>query len=245
MQKAVAFCVEKNCTVSVGAEDASRADAAFLLDFYEKAASQGAVRLRYADTVGIQDPFTVYKAISEIRERIDVDIDYHGHNDFGMSTGNAYAAHQAGANVLSCTINGLGERAGNTPLEEIAMAIKHIAKEPVHVNTRLFSEASSLVETYSKRSVNEGKPIVGSLVHSHESGIHVDGLLKDEKTYQPYAPEEVGRVREIVLGKFSGRKAIEHVCRMRGDHLSSKQIDTIYHQLKNYSDDTDKCNVIN
>lgn len=232
MQKSVDYCMDKGCTVSVGAEDASRADEKFLLSFYENAKLQGVTRLRYADTVGMQDPFIVYAAIKQITERIDVDIDYHGHNDFGMSTGNAYAAYKAGANVISCTINGLGERAGNTPLEEIVMAIKHIGKEQVDINTKLFSKASTLVEKYSKRVVNEGKAIVGNKVYSHESGIHVDGLLKDENTYQPYAPEEVGKAREIVLGKFSGRKAIEHVYRTKGLCLTPKQTDAIFSQLK-------------
>ena len=232
MQKALSYCIDKNCTVSVGAEDASRADRDFLISFYEKAAAGGACRLRYADTVGIQDPFTVYEAISEILQIIDVDFEYHGHNDFGMSTANAYAAYKAGANVLSCTINGLGERAGNTPLEEIVMAIKHISKEPLKINTKLLAEASQMVEKYSKRALHEGKAITGRKVFTHESGIHVDGLIKDERMYQPYRPEEVGRVKEFVLGKFSGRKAIKYFYGQRGHTLSETQVNEIMRQLK-------------
>ncbi|MDS1029290.1 homoaconitate hydratase [Bacillota bacterium LX-D] len=231
-QKLVAYCVEKGCSVSVGAEDASRTDPDFLLKYYNTAIREGASRVRYADTVGIQDPFTVYNTIKNLREHIDVHIDYHGHNDFGMSTGNAYAAFKAGAAVLSCSINGLGERAGNTPLEEITMAIKHIAKKHVHIDTKLFAQASAMVERYSKRAVHPGKAIVGKQVYWHESGIHVDGLLKDEKTYQPYPPEDAGGKREIVLGKFSGRKAIEYVYRKKGLELSQEQTNELLSVLK-------------
>ena len=188
--------------------------------------------MRYADTVGIQDPFTAYEAISKIREQIEIDLDYHGHNDFGMSTANAYAAHKAGANILSCTINGLGERAGNTPLEEIVMAVKHLAGADVNIDTRLFKEASRRVESYSKRSVHLGKAIVGGGVHAHESGIHVDGLIKDTRLYQPYDPKEVGAEQIFVLGKSSGKKAIEHVYRMKGQVLSEKQVERIFYRLK-------------
>lgn len=231
-QKAVACCMDKGCSVSVGAEDASRADTAFLLKFYETAVSEGACRVRYADTVGIQDPFTAYDTIRRVREHIAADLDYHGHNDFGMSTANAYAAFKAGANVLSCSMNGLGERAGNTPLEEITMALRHLAGIHVPVDTKLLLEASALVERYSKRAVHEGKAIVGRQVHAHESGIHVDGLLKDENTYQPYPPEDAGGTRQIVLGKSSGRKAVEYVYRNKGFELTPEQVNRLFYRLK-------------
>ncbi len=232
MQRAVAYCKDRDCSVSIGAEDASRADGNFLLRFYTLAAREGAARLRYADTVGIQDPFTAYEAIKKIREQIDIELDYHGHNDFGMSTANAYAAFKAGADVISCTVNGLGERAGNTPLEEIVMAARHLAGAEVNIDTHRFPEISKRVADYSRRSVHPGKAIVGAGVHAHESGIHVDGLLKDERMYQPYDPKEVGRVREFVLGKSSGKKAIDHVYRMKGLTLSPHQVDAVLAKLK-------------
>ena len=188
--------------------------------------------MRYADTVGIQDPFSACDAIRQVREHTGADIDYHGHNDFGMSTANAYAAYLAGANVLSCSVNGLGERAGNTPLEEIAMALRHLAGVRVPVDTKLLFEASALVERHSKRAVQEGKAIVGRRVHAHESGIHVDGLLKDENTYQPYPPEDAGGQRKIVLGKSSGRKAVEYVYSTKGFDLTPEQVSRLFNRLK-------------
>lgn len=231
-QKMVTYCVEKGCSVSVGAEDASRADTGFLLRFYETAVSEGACRLRYADTVGIQDPFTAHEAIRQVYEHTGADIDYHGHNDFGMSTANAYAAFRAGANVISCSINGLGERAGNTPLEEISMALRHLAGCRIPIDTKLLPAASAMVEKCSKRTVHEGKAIVGRKVHAHESGIHVDGLLKDANTYQPYPPEDAGGKRRIVLGKSSGRKAVEYVYRSKGFDLTPEQVNRLFYKLK-------------
>jgi homocitrate synthase NifV len=204
----------------------------FLLDFYTTAVKEGATRVRYADTVGIQDPFTANEAVKKVREQITIDLDYHGHNDFGMSTANAYAAFKAGANVMSCTVNGLGERAGNTPLEEIVMAVRHLAHTQVRVRTQLFSHISERVEDYSKRSVYPGKAIVGAAVHAHESGIHVDGLLKDIRMYEPYDPSEVGKTRAFVLGKSSGKRAIAHVYGEKGCILTPTEIDQVYTALK-------------
>jgi homocitrate synthase NifV len=159
--------------VSIGAEDASRADPAFVLRLFETAAAAGACRVRYADTVGVHDPFSAREAIAALRARLDIDIDYHGRNDFGMSTANAFAAFKAGADVIGCSVNGLGERTGNTPLEEIVMAIKHLSGGEMRIDTRLLTGASALVERCSRRAVPEGKAVVGRQVHTHESGIHV------------------------------------------------------------------------
>lgn len=232
VQKIVGYCLDMGCTVSVGAEDASRADLAFVLKLFETAAAAGACRVRYADTVGVHDPFSAHEAIAALRARVGIDIDYHGHNDFGMSTANAFAAFKAGADVISCSVNGLGERAGNTPLEEIVMAVRHLGGGDVRIDTRLLTGASALVERFSRRPVPDGKAVVGRQVHTHESGIHVDGLLKHEATYQPYPPEEAGGKRGIVLGKCSGRRAIEHVYKANGRPLSPEQVDRVFARLK-------------
>jgi homocitrate synthase NifV len=216
VRKTVEYAVSKGLSVSVGAEDASRADEKFLIKFYRAAIRAGAVRVRYADTVGLHEPFSAYDAIKRLKRHIRAPIDYHGHNDFGMSTANAFAACRAGAEVVSCTVNGLGERAGNTPLEEFVMALKHIAGSRVAVRTQKLQEVSRLVEECSRRRVYEGKAIVGSQVYFHESGIHVDGLLKDKRTYQAFPPEDAGAADRFVLGKFSGASALEYFLRQKG-----------------------------
>lgn len=216
IQRTVEYAVSMGLGVSVGAEDASRADEAFLLKFYRAAIRAGALRVRYADTIGLQDPFGAYHAIKRLKKLIRADIDYHGHNDFGMATANAFMAYRAGAGVISCSVNGLGERAGNTPLEEFVMAIKHIAGKDVKLRTEKLQEVSRLVEECSGRKVSEGKSIVGNQVYFHESGIHVDGLLKDSKTYQAFPPEDAGAASRFVLGKFSGGSALEYFCAQKG-----------------------------
>lgn len=210
IQKVVSYASDRGCTISVGAEDASRADIEFLLEFYRTAQKAGAVRFRYADTVGGLDSFTVEKNIRKIKKEIKAEIDFHGHNDLGMATANALGAYKGGAEYISCTVNGLGERAGNTALEEVVMALKYLQDCDTGIDTKKLVELSKMVEKASGRKVAEGKPIVGKEVFSHESGIHVDGMLKDSKTYEIIPPEDLGRERNFVLGKFSGTSAIIH-----------------------------------
>ncbi|MEJ6952539.1 homocitrate synthase [Natronospora cellulosivora (SeqCode)] len=223
IEEVVRYAVDNNCIVSVGAEDASRADQGFLLEFYKTALNAGAIRLRYADTVGFMEPLLVHQTISTIRKEIKAEIDYHGHNDFGMATANALAAYKAGAKYISCTINGLGERAGNTALEEIVMALKYIEKSNTKIQVDKLMHLSREVEKLSGRLLSESKPIVGKKVFSHESGIHVDGLLKDSRTYEAFSPEDIGRKRDFVLGKFSGSSAVLHKYREEGREISREE----------------------
>jgi homocitrate synthase NifV len=232
IRETVSYAVCKGMTVSVGAEDASRTEERFLRRFYKAALREGASRIRYADTVGLQDPFEAYRVIRKLAKATGVPIDYHGHNDFGMSTANAFSAWRAGAKVISCSINGLGERAGNTPLEEFVMAVKHIAKKEVGIRTALLKETSALVEACSLRKVHESKAIVGSRVYDHESGIHVHGLLKDPWTYQAFPPEDAGGKGRFVLGKFSGRSALAFFCAKSGLSASGEVKDAFLQHLR-------------
>jgi len=203
------YAIGKGCNVSIGAEDASRANEKFLFELYQVALSAGASRIRYADTLGVLDPFNVYKIIKKIKTKLQVDIDFHGHNDFGLATANALAAFKGGAQYISCSINGLGERAGNTAMEEIVMALIYMAKCEVNIKTHEFVQISEMVEKYSKKCLSANKPVVGREVFSHESGIHVDGLLKDIRTYTHLDPALLGRDNQFVLGKHSGKSARE------------------------------------
>ena len=232
LERVVSFAVDKGCNVSVGAEDASRADIKFLIKFYNTADKAGAKRVRYADTVGAMDPRSVYQAIERIIAEIDLELDFHGHNDFGMATANALNAYKAGAKYISCTVNGLGERAGNTALEEVVMALKYIQGSRVDFALEKLTKLSKLVEKCSQRKVAVDKAIVGDAIFSHESGIHVDGLLKNKKTYQFFSPEDIGRESQIVLGKFSGSSSIMYRYNQLGLAIDKKEAKKILELIR-------------
>ncbi|MFZ2393745.1 homocitrate synthase [Rhodoferax sp.] len=194
--------------VSVGAEDASRADPAFLMQLALLAQRCGATRIRYADTLGVLDPFATFDASARLRQAVTIDIEIHAHNDLGLATANTLAALRAGATHASTTVNGLGERAGNAALEEVVMGLRHLHGIDCGVRTTELTRISKLVERASGRLVAANKSIVGDAVFTHESGIHVDGLFKNPSTYESFDPAELGRNRQTVLGKHSGTRAV-------------------------------------
>lgn len=199
---------ELGSEVCVGGEDASRADPDFLLRVVDTAEAAGARRFRFADTLGILDPFAVYEHIRLLRAVSGLEIEMHAHNDFGLATANTLAAIRAGATHVNTTVNGLGERAGNAALEEVVMGLRHLHGADVAIDTQRFPEISTLVARASGRPVAANKSIVGDAVFTHEAGLHVDGLLKDALTYQGFDPGEVGRRHRTVLGKHSGSRAV-------------------------------------
>jgi homocitrate synthase NifV len=208
MVKATEFAKKHGVYISVNAEDASRTDPEFLYEFAQAAKEAGADRLRYCDTVGILEPFTTYERIKELISRVGIDVEMHTHNDFGMATANALAGVRAGAKWVGVTVIGLGERAGNAAMEEVVMALKHLEGVDLNFKTKMFREIAEYVSGAAKRELPAWKPIVGSNMFAHESGIHADGALKDPRTYEVFCPEEVGLERQIVIGKHSGTSAI-------------------------------------
>jgi homocitrate synthase NifV len=220
--------------VSIGAQDASRASPGFLARCLRAARQAGADRFRLADTVGVWNPFQVHAVVQSLAGRAQgVMIGFHGHNDLGMATANTLAAVVAGAGSIDVTVNGLGERAGNTPLEEIAMALRITLARSCGLDTRRFAELSACVARASGRQVPPGKPIVGAGVFRHESGIHVHGLLKDRRAYEPFAAEAVGREgTEIVLGKHSGAAAVRYVLSRQGREVSPAEADRLAAELR-------------
>jgi homocitrate synthase NifV len=208
MVKATEFAKRHGVYISVNAEDASRTDPEFLYEFAQAAKEAGADRLRYCDTVVILEPFTTYERIKELVSRVGIDVEMHTHNDFGMATANALAGVRAGAKWVGVTVIGLGERAGNAAMEEVVMALKHLEGVDLNFKTKMFREIAEYVSGAAKRELPAWKPIVGSNMFAHESGIHADGALKDPRTYEVFCPEEVGLERQIVIGKHSGTSAI-------------------------------------
>lgn len=219
--------VDAGFGVCVGMEDASRADTGFLYRIAEAAQQAGATRIRYADTVGIMEPFGVFEAIKHLKAHTDLAIEMHAHNDLGLATANTLAAALAGATHVNTTVNGLGERAGNAALEEVVVGLKQLYGIDSGVNLADFPALSELVANASGDTVGSRKSLIGQHVFSHEAGIHVDGLLKDPRNYQGVDPAIVGRHHQLILGKHSGTKGVIHAYRQLGievDHCQAKQL---------------------
>lgn len=198
--------------VTIGAQDASRAESGFLREFVCAASAFGASRVRLADTVGLLNPMSTFEMVTSVRSvEKNLPLEIHAHNDLGMATANTVAAFMAGATCLSTTINGLGERAGNAAMEEVAMALQLSTGISSTLRTNSFSELSAYIANVSNRPINVSKPITGSMVLSHESGIHTRCLLKDRNTYQLISAASVGREeQEFLIGKHSGKATILH-----------------------------------
>jgi len=208
MSDAVKFAKDNNLYISVNAEDASRSDLDFLTEFALIAKHAGANRLRFCDTVGTLNPLTTFRYIKTLHDAVGLDIEMHTHNDFGMATANSLSGVYAGAKYVGVTINGLGERAGNSCLQEVIMGLKYQMNVDVAYNTTIFREVAQYVAVASGRELPVSKPIVGSNIFAHESGIHSDGVLKNPLTYEAFKPEEVGLERQIIIGKHSGTASI-------------------------------------
>ncbi len=208
IERHVALARDLGLAVGVGAEDASRADDDFLLEVCEVAQRAGADRFRFADTVGIMEPFSVHARISRLRSGTDLDIEMHAHDDLGLATANTLAAIRAGASHVNTTVNGLGERAGNAALEEVVLGLAVLYGLESPVRLQAYYAVAQLVAQASGRPLSWQKSIVGEGVFTHESGIHVDGLLKDPRNYEGLDPALIGREHTLVLGKHSGSKGV-------------------------------------
>jgi len=232
MVTAVEFAKRHGLYVSANAEDASRSDMDFLIEYAKAVKEAGADRLRYCDTVGILESFTTYENIKRLREAVDIEIEMHTHDDFGMATANALAGIRAGANYVGVTVLGLGERAGNAPLEEVVMALKHLYGIDLNFKTDMFVEVAEYVSRASGRELPAWKAIVGSNMFAHESGIHADGALKNPKTYEAFHPEEVGLERQIVIGKHSGTASLRSKFLEYGIPLTQHQAEELLPKIR-------------
>jgi len=204
--------------VSVGAQDASRTPFSSLEGFVRLALCEKADRIRIADTVGAWNPVHVHAVFQGLLKKLGpVNLEFHGHNDLGMATANTIAAIQGGARAVSVTVNGLGERAGNAALEQVAMAIRHSLKSKCGIRTAGLQDLCSLVAQASGRQIQASQPITGGAVFQHESGIHCSAVIKDRRTYELFQAGEVGRVTEgFVAGVHSGSEGIIDILAEQG-----------------------------
>ena len=230
--------------VEFSAEDATRSDWKFLARIFAEAIKAGATIINVPDTVGYTVPSEFTELIRFLKENtpgIDkVNLAVHCHNDLGMAVANSLAAVQSGADQVECTINGLGERAGNAALEEVVMALK-TRKENFQATTRINTEqihrSSVMVSTLTGKPVQHNKAIVGSNAFSHEAGIHQDGILKNRLTYEIMTPESVGLSQSnLVLGKHSGRHAVNNRLEELGYSLSEPELDRAYQRFIELAD---------
>ncbi|MFI5137072.1 MAG: pyruvate carboxyltransferase [Sphingobacteriales bacterium] len=210
LRNLISYATERFDFVAVGAQDASRAQFSFLSYFLGYAQQQGASRLRIADTVGTLTPLETLDFFTRIRKIVpNISLEFHGHNDLGMATANTITALQAGANAASLTVNGIGERAGNAALEEVAVALDLNGRFKHGINTAMLNNLCHEVSNASAIAIHCQKPITGSKVLSHESGIHTKCLLSNRLSYQIIDPERIGRPEgEFVFGKHSGSAAL-------------------------------------
>ncbi|MDF2946107.1 MAG: 2-isopropylmalate synthase [Bacillales bacterium] len=230
--------------VQVSAEDAGRSTKEFLVKFSNAAINAGAQVINIPDTVGYSTPEEYGELFKFLRENVDTKADTifscHCHNDLGMAVGNSLAAIRAGVEQVEGTINGIGERAGNAALEEIAVAL-HIRKDlfnrTTNLNLREIKQTSTLVSRLTGLAVQKNKAIVGANAFAHESGIHQDGVLKESTTYEIISPSLVGVERNnLVLGKHSGRHAFTERLQELGYDLTKEESDHVFKEFKRLAD---------
>ncbi len=218
----VPMALDLGFSVSVGAEDASRADLGHLAAMAEAVERAGGWRLRLADTVGVLDPSSTATLVAGLKAHTSLVLEFHGHDDLGLATANTLAALRAGCTEASVTVLGLGERAGNAALEEVAVALLRLDGLSTGIDLPSLKPLAELVAAAAGRGVPPGKAVVGRDVFAHESGLHVAGLLKEAGTYQGLDPRLFGRQHSVVVGKHSGAQALAHVLASRGVALDPR-----------------------
>jgi len=227
-------------TIEFSAEDATRSDRDYLCTVIEAAIKAGASTINIPDTVGYTTPMEYEALFRYLREHVygieHVTLSAHCHDDLGMATANTLAAIKAGARQVEVTINGIGERAGNTSLEEVVMALRTRPEVFNHVDTRINAKellaSSRLVSQITGMAVQPNKAIVGANAFSHEAGIHQDGMLKNSLTYEIMTPQSVGWPEtRLVLGKHSGRHALDARLRQLGHKLEAAELKAVYNRF--------------
>jgi 2-isopropylmalate synthase len=240
VKRAAGYCDD----VEFSPEDAARTEQDFLCQVVEAAIQAGATTVNIPDTVGYATPVHMGRVIARLVERVpNIDravISVHCHNDLGLAVANSLAAVENGAGQIECTINGIGERAGNCSLEEVVMAIR-TRSDFYHcetgINTRRLVPSSRLVSAITGIEVQRNKAIVGRNAFAHEAGIHQDGMLKEPSTYEIMRPEDVGLAKtDLVLGKHSGRAALADRAKALGFRLTGEQLQTVFEEFKKLAD---------
>lgn len=236
LMRAVARARALGLRVCIGCEDASRATADELTAIARLAHELGAERLRFADTLGILDPFATFERISLLRQHWHGQLEIHAHDDLGLATANTLAALRAGATHANTTVIGLGERAGNAPLEEVVLAASHCYGRQTGIDPLQLPGLCQQVAAAAGRQIAAQKPLVGDLAFTHESGLHVDGLLKDCRNYQGVDPHLLGREHRLVLGKHSGRHGVMAIFSALGLPLADGDAEPVLQAIRQFAE---------
>ncbi|MBM4170251.1 MAG: 2-isopropylmalate synthase [Ignavibacteria bacterium] len=241
---AVAFAKTFTSDIEFSAEDAGRTDIGYLCEIIEAVIEAGATTINIPDTTGYTFPHELGNKFYEIKNRVKninkIILSAHCHNDLGLAVANSISAINNGARQIECTINGIGERAGNASLEELVMALKvrkEINNYYTDINTTEIYNTSRMVSSYTGIIVQPNKAIVGDNAFAHESGIHQDGVLKDKSTYEIMTPESIGVPKsKIILGRHSGRHGLKSRLKELGYHPSEEEMQNVYESFLDLAD---------
>ena len=233
---AIDYCKDHGLTVELSAEDASRSDVDFLKNVFSNAIDHNVDRLCVCDTVGILTPDSSFELFSQLNN-FNVPIACHCHNDFGLAVANTLSALKGGATEFHSTINGIGERAGNTSFEECVVSIERLLSEfSTDIKIHEIYSISKLVARLTGVYIQPNKAIVGENAFAHESGIHSDGIIKNSATYEPMTPELVGRTRRFVIGKHMGTHGLDNRLKELGVSVNKTQLQQICDNVKVLAD---------
>jgi homocitrate synthase NifV len=238
IRKIVPYALGCGLQVAVGGEDSSRADLDFVREVILTAEEAGAHRFRFADTLGVLDPFGTYAIFRRLWADTDMELEFHGHDDLGLATANTLAAVHGGATHASVCVLGLGERAGNAALEEVVAGLAHLSDLKTGIDLARLPALADVVAAAAGRPIPPGKSIVGSAAFTHESGIHVHGLLKDPRTYEGISPSCFGRQRQFVLGKHSGTAAVVDALHTLGLAADEQRTRLVLAQVRDHASRT-------
>ena len=230
------YVIDHGLKVELSAEDATRSDMDFLKKVFKEGIAVGADRICACDTVGMLTPEKSYDFYSQLSD-LGVPLSVHCHNDFGLAVANTLSALQAGAREFHCTVNGIGERAGNASLEEIIVSLNTLYDNyETNINIQELYSSSKLVARLTGVYLQPNKAIVGENAFAHESGIHADGVIKNASTYEPITPELVGHKRKFVMGKHIGSKGLKNRLEELGIKTKKDQLDEIFKRVKSLGD---------
>lgn len=231
---AVEYIKDHGIKCMFSAMDATRTDLDYLIEVYKAVEEAGCDIINIPDTVGIMAPSSMYQLVKNINNEVNIPIDVHCHNDFGIAVANSLMAVEAGASQIQVTVNGLGERAGNANLAEVVMCLQSIYGAKTNINTEYLLETARMVENYTGIYMPVNTPIVGDNAFAHESGIHTHGVLEKSDTFEPgiMTPEMVGHKRRIVIGKHAGKHAVKRSLEDMGVETSEEQLDEILIRIK-------------
>jgi homocitrate synthase NifV len=223
-QHLVSYAKDRGAFVSISAEDIGRTELPFLEEYACAVHAAGADRLRLSDTIGILSPEGYAHRVKSVGRVCPIDLQCHTHNDFGLGVANTLAGLQAGARYFHVTVGGIGERAGMPDLAQTAFALRHMFNIDVGIDGTRLLPLYQTVARATAQPIIPWQPIVGENIFAHESGIHVNGMLANDTTFEPFLPEEVGRTRHYVLGKHSGRALIRHLLAGKGIEISDSEL---------------------